>query len=700
MHGGRGRMMQIPRLPEAERRPITRSTVRRVVEFFRPYRLRVALTVLIIIVVAVIGLVNPFLLKLIIDDAIPNRDLGELYLYIGLMIVLPIATGLIGVGQTYLNTLIGQNVMQDLRNALYGHLQRMPLRFFTSTRTGEIQARLSSDVSGVQQVVTDTATSIVSNLATAISTVIAMWLISWQMTLISLGLLPFFLFVTYKVGEVRRDVQTETQETIADMSSQVEETLSVSGMLLTKAFGRQSREVANFRTINQRLTRLQIKQQMIGRWFFMIIGTFFSITPAFVYWYAGVQIIGGNSVLTIGDIVAFTTLQSRLFFPLGQMLNVQVEIQGAFALFDRIFEYLDLSIEIEDRDDAITLDPEHVEGCLAFNHVFFRYPDAAPAVVDARSNGAIGLGDPDLDSTEPDFDFVQPGAEVLSPMSVAMLAADGLASGAEDIVTDRPTQEPAVTAAFELIDIDFVIEPGQLAALVGPSGSGKTTIALLVPRIYEVDAGSVMIDGIDVRDVTLASLGNIIGIVTQETYLFHSTIRENIAYGRADASQEEIEAAARAAAIHDRIMELPQGYETVVGERGFKLSGGEKQRVAIARVILKNPRILILDEATSALDTRSERLIQSALEPLMRNRTTLAIAHRLSTILAADVILVVDRGRIVERGTHEELLRRGGLYAKLYRQQFGASSKRSKRLGDVASVGAALEVSIPKRDEE
>ena len=696
MHGGRGRMMQTPRLPEAERRPITRATVLRVLAFFRPYGVRVALTVLAIIIISVIGLVNPFLLKLIIDDAIPNRNLGDLYLYVGLMIALPIATGLIGVGQSYLNTLIGQNVMEDLRNELYRHLQRMPLRFFTSTRTGEIQARLSSDVSGVQQVVTDTATSIVSNLATAVSTVIAMWLISWQMTLISLGLLPFFLFMTYRVGEVRRDVQTETQEAIADMTSQVEETLSVSGMLLSKVFGRQSREVGNFQAINRRLTTLQIKQQMIGRWFFMIIGTFFSITPAFVYWYAGVQIIGGNSVLTIGDIVAFTTLQSRLFFPLGQMLNVQVEIQVAFALFDRIFEYLDLPVEIEDREDAIAIDPDRVQGRIAFNHVYFRYPGAAPPGVELQ-DAVIDAGNPEIVRTDPDFAFDHAGAGTLLP-TASMLPGDGFVPALEKIIAERASGLPGIPS-FELKDIDFKVEPGQLAALVGPSGSGKTTIALLLARIYDVEAGSVMIDGIDVRDVTLESLGSIIGIVTQETYLFHSTIRENIAYGRMDAAQEEIEAAARAAAIHERVMELPQGYDTVVGERGFKLSGGEKQRVAIARVILKNPSILILDEATSALDTRSERLIQSALEPLMRNRTTLAIAHRLSTILAADVILVVERGKIVERGTHEELLRRGGLYAKLYRQQFAASSRPSKSHLDTTRVPAGAETAAPRSDE-
>jgi ATP-binding cassette subfamily B protein len=630
-------------LPEPDQRPISSSTIRRVLTFFLPYRARVALTIVAIIVTAVIGLANPYLLKLIIDEAIPRRDLERLLLFVGLMIGLPIVSGLIGVGQTYLNTLIGQHVMRDLRNALYSHLQRMPLRFFTATRTGEIQARLSSDVSGVQRVVTDTATSIVSNLAIAISTVVAMWFISWQMTLISLGLLPIFLVATYKVGQIRRQVNTETQETVADMTSLVEETLSVSGMLLTKAFGRQTRETERFQDVNRRLTELQVKQQMVGRWFFMIMGTFFSITPAFVYWYAGVQIIGGNTALTIGDIVAFTTLQSRLFFPLGQMLNVQVEIQGAFALFDRIFEYLDLPIEIADRPGALALDPERVKGQVAFNHVYFQYPDAPPRQPNGREVGVAGS---------------------LAP------APDGTAASANDA---GAALTPAPLTPFELVDIDFEVEPGQLAALVGPSGSGKTTIALLVPRIYDVDAGSVTIDGIDVRDVTLASLGSVIGMVTQETYLFHATIRENIAYGRMGATQEELEAAARAAAIHDRIMELPLGYDTVVGERGYKLSGGEKQRVAIARVILKNPRILILDEATSALDTRSERLIQAALDPLMRNRTTLAIAHRLSTILAADLILVVDRGRIVERGTHAELLELGGLYAKLYREQFAPS---------------------------
>jgi ATP-binding cassette subfamily B protein len=566
-------------------------------------------------------LINPILLKLILDDAIPDRDLDKLYLYVGLMIALPIVSGLIGVGQSYLNTLIGQKVMRDLREALYTHLQRMALRFFAATRTGEIQARLSSDVGGVQQVVTDTATSIVSNLAVALSTIVAMWIISWQLALLSLATLPIFLFLTYKVGNVRRQLVTNTQRTVADMTALTEETLSVSGVLLTKAFGRQSYQNQRFVTENERLSALQVRQQMVGRWFFMIISTFFSITPALVYWWAGRQIIHDTGAMTIGDIVAFTTLQSRLFFPLGQLLNVQVEIQGGFALFDRIFEYLDLPVEIVDRPNALTLGPHDITGEVRFDHVSFRY-DLTPVLPD--TNGA--------------------------------------ANGTEELSV--PVRD------FTLEDVDFLAKPGQLIALVGPSGAGKTTMSLLVPRLYDVNEGAVLIDGHDVRDIKLESLGQIIGMVTQETYLFHSTIRENIVYGRLDATQEEIEAAAKAAAIHDRIMRLPDGYDTVVGERGYKLSGGEEQRVAIARVILKDPRILILDEATSALDTHSERLIQAALEELMHGRTTIAIAHRLSTILAADQILVVDRGRIVERGRHAELIEQGGLYARLYHEQF------------------------------
>jgi len=620
-------------------------TIRRIVAFFAPYRAQVTVVLVAILATSFIGLINPILLKLLIDDAIPKLDWGLLNLYVGLMIVLPIVNGLIGVGQAYLNNLIGQNVMQDLRGALYAHLQRMPLRFFTETRTGEIQSRLANDVGGVQSVVTDTASSVTSNLATAISTIIAMFIIDWRLTALSLGLTPFFLYLTYRVGKVRREVSSETQKSLAEMSAMTEETLSVSGILLSKTFGQQDNAVRRFRGINATLAGLQIRQAMVGRWFFMIIGTIFSITPAFVYWLAGYLAINGDpSAPTIGDIVAFTTLQSRLYFPLGQLLSVQVEMQGALALFDRIFEYLEMDPEIVDAPDAVAMHPSSIRGKVAFRDVSFQYPTAA--VPSSRAHDALAAN-----GRGPGIEL--PGSEL---------------PGSAVPTTGVPDLE--LLPAFGLDGIGFQAEPGELVALVGPSGSGKTTTTYLIPRLYDVDAGAVEIDDVDVRRIKLASLGEIVGVVTQETYLFHASVRTNLLYARPDATDAELEAATRAAAIWDRIGELPQGMDTIVGERGYKLSGGEKQRIAIARVLLKDPRILILDEATSALDTVSERLIQAAFERLMEGRTTIAIAHRLSTILRADRILVYDGGRIVERGTHRELIAHGGLYARLYREQF------------------------------
>jgi len=646
---GMGDMPPVPR----ERRG---KTLRRIVAFFRPYKGQVAVVLVAILFTSLIGLVNPILLKLLIDVAIPQRDWGLLNLFVGLMIALPIVSGLIGVGQSYLNNVIGQSVMQDLRTALYAHLQKMPLRFFTETKTGEIQSRLANDVGGVQSVVTDTAASLTSNIAIALSTIVAMFIIDWRLTLLSLGLLPFFMYLTYRVGKVNREVRGETQKSLAEMSAATEETLSVSGMLLSKTFGQQQTAIDRFSKLNRQLAGLQVRQAMVGRWFFMIIGTIFSITPAFVYWLAGYLAIQNDPTApTIGDIVAFTTLQSRLFFPLGQLLNVQVEIQGALALFDRIFEYLELDPVIVDAPDAIDLAAAPVAGRIRFRDVSFTYPTPPPREEAPAEEGAVV-------ATADGGNGAGPSAEAEAHARVV--------AGPEPL-------------PFGLRDIDFEAAPGDLVALVGPSGSGKTTTTYLVPRLYDVAEGAVEIDGMDVRKLTLVSLGRVIGFVTQETYLFHDTVRANILYAKPDAGQDELEAAARAAAIHDRVMELPQGYDTIVGERGYKLSGGEKQRIAIARVLLKDPRILILDEATSALDTVSERLIQRALEQLERGRTTIAIAHRLSTILRADQILVYDQGRIVERGTHASLLERGGLYARLYHEQFEATGSATAPVGAV-----------------
>jgi ATP-binding cassette, subfamily B, bacterial len=628
-HHGAGMMGGHPgfELKEGEQ-PLRSANVRRVVSLFRPHKSKVATATVLVLITAMLGVVNPLLQVRIFDDifapAVNGRTvtgvfgfsgLKLLVLYVGIMVVVPILSSLIGILQTYITTVIGQGVIQELRNRLYRHLQAMALKFFTDTRTGEIQARLSSDVAGVQTVVTDTFTSIVSNVAILLTTVVAMWLLSPALTVLSLCLVPLFILLTTRVGNIRRNISSETQKTVADLSALVEETLSVSGVLLTKTFGRQKTSTARFERENSRLARLFIRQQMVGRGFMALIGTFFSISPALVYLLAGYLLFGNHGrpvsmpligTISVGTLVGFTTLQSRLFFPIGQMLQVQIEVTGAFALFDRVFDYLDMTHDIKDKPGALVLRPEDVDGEVEFRDVSFSY---------------VG----------------KDGAQALS-------------------------------------EVSFRGEAGQLVALVGPSGAGKTTTTYMIPRLYDVDKGAVLIDGHDVRDLQLESLGELIGVVTQETYLFHDSIRENLLFAKPDATDEELLEAIEASAIGDRVRELPAGLDTVVGERGYRMSGGEKQRLAIARVFLKDPRILILDEATSALDTHSERLIQAAFAKLMQGRTTVAIAHRLSTILRADQILVMDHGRVVEQGTHAQLVNRGGLYGRLYLEQFASDT--------------------------
>jgi ATP-binding cassette subfamily B protein len=668
------------RIPDPDAGPINKRTLRRVVVSFKPYRPQVIGVGSLIVVTSALGVVNPLLIKVIFDTALfPHSgqqilppDLKRLFWLVALMVAIPVLAGVLGIFQTYLANVVGQKVMQDFRNSLYAHLQNMPLRFFTATRTGEIQSRLANDVGGVQTVVTDTASSILSNVVILISTLVAMLVLSWQLTVLSVFLTPLFVYLTYKVGKARQQVAASTQKSMADLSAITEETLSVSGILLSKAFGRQRHEIERFRTENQRLADLEIRQQMIGRSFFAVVQIFFSITPALVYLVAGLVIANQPpSAITIqaGTIVAFTTLQSRLFFPIGSMLQTSVEVQSSMALFDRIFEYLDMPHEIVDAPNAREISKDGVGGHIRFRHVFFRY--------EARRGPALSdEGDGPMDGLSEAI------REVEGPAAIS--SADGTSGLLPETDGQRGRE-------WTLEDVDLEIRPGQLAALVGPSGAGKTTMTYLVPRMYDVNEGSLEIDGTDVREIKLASLGEIIGMVTQETYLFHTSIRTNLLYGKPGASQEEIEAAARAAFIHDRIVEMPDGYDTVVGERGYRMSGGEKQRLAIARVVLKDPRVLILDEATSSLDTTSERLVQEALRPLMRGRTTIAIAHRLSTILAADVIFVLDQGRVLERGTHAELIERGGLYARLYQQQFqGGTVEAECEDGVVLATGQIL----------
>jgi ATP-binding cassette subfamily B protein len=575
---------------EAPDRPadpeVRRANLRRVVRLFRPYRGRLSALLALIVFSAGLGVIPAFLLRGVIT-AIQESDTKRISYLAGGMIVIAVILGILGVIQTLFSNQVGQRVIHDLRAAVFRHLQRLSLAFFTRTRTGEVQSRISNDIGGVQGVVTNTATSIASNITTVIATMIGMLVLNWELALFAFALIPFFVYLTRRVGAERRKIAKTTQETLADISSLVQESLSVSGILLGKTMGRTSELADRFETDSLRLADLEVRQRMAGRWVMATIQTSFSIMPAAVYWFGGV-----SGVVGIATIVAFTTLQTRLFFPVGSLLGVQLDVQTSLALFDRIFEYLDQPIDIEEKPDALRQSPA---GDVVFDHVWFGYGEGA----------------------------------------------------------------------WTLEDVSFTVPEGTTTALVGETGSGKTTLGYLTARLYDVGAGSISIGGVDLRDLSFEALSSLVGVVSQETYLFHASVRENLRFAKPDATDEEVEFAAQAARIHHVIAALPEGYDTIVGERGYRFSGGEKQRMAIARTILRNPPILVLDEATSSLDTETERLVQEALDSLSAGRTTIAIAHRLSTVRDADQIVVLDRGRVVETGRHEDLILAGGRYAVL-----------------------------------
>jgi ATP-binding cassette, subfamily B, bacterial len=583
---------------------VRRANLRRVSGLFRHYWPKLTVVLALIVFASALSVVSPFLLRAVLDTAIPEKNTKLLTLLVAGMIGIAIVTGVLGVVQTLFSNQVGQNVMHDLRSAVYRHLQRLSLAFFTRTRTGEVQSRISNDIGGVQEVVTSTATSITSNVTTVAATVIAMLLLDWRLALFALALVPIFVLLTRRVGRQRREIAKSTQESLADISSLVQESLSVSGILLGKTMGRSNELADRFEGESRRLAGLEVQQRMAGRWVMSSIQMTFVIMPALVYWIGGLAYAHGSNAITIGTLVAFTTLQTRLLFPIGSLLSVGVDVQTSLALFDRIFEYLDLPVDIEEKEGAVVLEEA---GDVAFEDVRFRYGDE-----------------------------------------------------------------------WTLQDVSFTVPAGTRTAIVGETGAGKTTVGYLAARLYDVHRGRITIGGVDLRDLTFESLARLVGVVSQETYLFHATVRENLSFAKPDATDEEIRAAAEAARIHHVIEALPEGYQTVVGERGYRFSGGEKQRIAIARTILRNPPILVLDEATSSLDTETERQVQEALDRLAEGRTTIAIAHRLSTIRDSDQIVVLDRGRLVERGRHEDLLELGGRYATLV-----------TRDAEIAPVGAA-----------
>ena len=591
----------------ADRRQLADSPVslRRIARLFTPHRATLSVVVALIVLSSAVGLAQPFLVRHVIDEALPRQDVRLLLLLVAAMVGVAVVSAAIGVVQTWLSTSVGQRVMHRLRSDLFGHLQRQSLSFFTRTRGGEVQSRLVNDIGSMQGVVTQTATSIASNVTVVVGTAVAMVALSWRLALISLVVLPPAVLLTRQVARMRHAITAERQRRLADLHVQIEEGLSVSGVLLTKTLGATSRLSDRFEQTSSDLVGLEIRSRLAGRWRMASMNVVFAAVPAAIYLAAGFPATSGG--MTIGTLVAFIALQGTLFRPLMGLLNVGVDVTSSLALFSRIFEYADLPLDLDDPAAPVALPRSGARGEVRFRHVDFAY---------------------------------------------------------DPLAADRPV----------LSDVDLTVPAGTTLALVGETGSGKSTLASLVSRLHDVTGGGVTIDGVDVRDLTLAGVADLVGVVTQETYLMHATVRENLRHARPDATDAEIEEACRRARIHDLLTSLPDGYDTVVGSRGHRFSGGEKQRLAIARTLLRDPVVLVLDEATSALDNETERAVLETLTDVARTRTTITIAHRLSTVRDADQIAVLDRGRVVELGTHEELLLHGGRYADLVRGGLGRTA--------------------------
>ena len=627
---------------------VSAGLLRRVAAFAKPYWRWVTLTLVTIIGISLLSLLPPLLIRNLIDVAIPEKDLAQLSLLALGMIAVPVINGLLGVAQRYSSATVGEGLIFDLRSEIYAHLQRMSLRFYTHTQTGEMMSRLNNDVVGAQRAVTGTLVTIVSDSISLIATLIIMLALDWRLTLISVAILPLFIFPARRIGRVLRKIAREQMNMNARMNALMNETLNISGALLVKIFGRYDTEVARFRDRAGEVRDIGIRQAFVGRWFFLSLSLVSAIGAAMVFWLGGYLVI--VDVFTIGTLVAFTAYLANLYGPLMALTNARVDFATSMVSFERVFEVLDMPVEIQDRPNALKI--EHSEGSVRFEQVSFSYiaeGEAQSGLEDVRRFSWGGRGT-----------YVPPEKKK---------SEDGEEKGENG--RERKPEE----RRWALKDLNFEMEAGQVVALVGPSGAGKSTITYLLPRLYDPTEGKVTLDGVDLRDISLESLAGQVGMVTQETFLFHDTVRNNLLYAKDDATSEQIEEAGRAAHIHEFIEQLPDGYDTLVGERGYRLSGGEKQRVAIARVILKDPRVLILDEATSHLDSRSESLIQDAMERVMKGRTSLVIAHRLSTIIGADKILVMDQGRLVEQGRHADLLAQGGLYQTLYETQFKAERR-------------------------